>query len=516
MEIAVSAARPGSVWIISSTLNSTFGGLYRFDDATSELVTLSSTGVTAPPAVANRNNFGSQGNYDLMISVDAANASNVFVGGVRAYRSTDGGNTFTEIAQNIHCDWHFILVDPNDSRRVVAGSDGGAFMSRDGGDTFLSINAGLATTLHYAGLSLHPTDASGVLTGMQDNGTIISRNGITQFNGVFGGDGAFTAINPSTPDIYYVSSQSGNMVRVNGTANTARTITSGIDANERRAFIAPFVIDATRPTRLYFGGIRMYRTLNEGTLWSPISADLTRGTGSISSIALAPSDSNVIYVGTSDGNVRYSKDFGITWNAPLTTLPVRAAADFAIDPSDANRAVVTFTSTGTGHVYITFDGGANWTNISGTLPDVSTQAATFGPAGKLYVGNMFGVYVSPDLGVTWTREPGLPFIRITDLVYNSRTRRIVAATYGRGLWAFDFSPGAAVLRGDVSGDGVVNAADALIIQQALVGIQVQPTATLFPAGDANCDGKLDVLDVLLVLRFAVGDAPAGMCVGTIR
>ena len=66
------------------------------------------------------------------------------------------------------------------------------------------------------------------------------------------------------------------------------------------------------------------------------------------------------------------------------------------------------------------------------------------------------------LGVTWTREPGLPFIRITDLAYNSRTRRMVAATYGRGLWAFDFSPATAVLRGDVNGDGVVNAADALI------------------------------------------------------
>lgn len=516
IEIAVSTARPGSVWMIASLPNSAFGGLHRYDDSTNTRSTLSATGVTAPPAVANRNNFGSQGNYDLMIAVDPANANNVFVGGVRAYRSIDGGATFTEIGMNVHCDWHVVVVDPNDPRRIVMGSDGGVFMSRDAGDTFLSINAGLATTLHYPGLSLHPTDPSGVLTGMQDNGTIIARNGITQFNGVFGGDGAYTAINPLNPDIYYVSSQNGNLVRVNAAANSARTITTGIEAGERRAFVAPFVIDASRPTRLYFGGTRIYRTANEGTLWAPISLDLTRGTGTISTIALAPSDSNVVFVGTSDGNLRYTRDFGVTWTAPVSTLPTRSAGHIAIDPLDATRALVTYTSTGTGHVFITSDGGVTWTDITGSLPDVSTQSATFGPKGSIYVGNMYGVYQTNDVGVTWTRAAGLPFIRTTDLVYNSRTNRLVAATYGRGLWAFDFSTATAVLRGDVNGDGVVNAADALIIQQALVGIQVQPTANLFPAGDANCDGKLDILDAFIVLRFAVGDAPPGACVGTSR
>ena len=155
-----------------------------------------------------------------------------------------------------------------------------------------------------------------------------------------------------------------------------------------------------------------------------------------------------------------------------------------------------------GKVYQYVNGGYE-VNYRNNLPDDS-------------VGKMYGVYQTNDVGVTWTRAAGLPFIRTTDLVYNSRTNRLVAATYGRGLWAFDFSTATAVLRGDVNGDGVVNAADALIIQQALVGIQVQPTANLFPAGDANCDGKLDILDAFIVLRFAVGDAPPGACVGTSR
>ncbi len=518
IEIAVSRAKPGSVWLLASAPNSTFGGLYRWDDSTATRTTLAASGVNAPPAVANRNNFGGQGNYDLMIALDQANPDNIFVGGVRAYRSKDGGTTFQEIAMNIHCDWHVILVDPSDARRVLAGSDGGAFLSRDGGDAFQSINAGLATTLHYAGLSLHPTDPTGILTGMQDNGTIIARNGMTQWNGVFGGDGAFTAINPNTPTTYYVSSQNGNLVRANALTGSLVTVTNGIPSSttERRAFIAPFVVDATRPTRLYFGGARLFRTENEGALWNAITTDLTRGTGTISAIALAPSDSNTIYVGTSDANVKVSRDFGVTWNGTSATLPSRAVGDFAVDRQDAAKAVVTFTSSGTGHVYLTRDGGESWTNITGTLPDVATQAAAWGPNGRLFIGNMYGVYSSPDLGVTWTRESGVPWIRVTDLVYNETTKRLVAATYGRGIWSYDFNTASAVRRGDVNGDGVVNAADALIIQQALVGLSVQPANTVFPNGDANCDGALTILDALHVLRFAVGDAPVGSCVGTVR
>lgn len=515
LEIAVSRAQPGSVWIVAARPDSRFGGLFRYDDATGTRSTLEAAGLTAAPAVANRLNFGEQSNYNLMIAVDPADANVIYTGGVRAYRSRNGGQSFTEIAPSIHVDWHVIAVDPNDPTRVFAGNDGGAFLSRDGAESFESVNAGMATSLHYPGMSLHPTDATGVLTGLQDNGTLIARNGIVQWNGVFGGDGAFTAINPDNPSIMYVSSQRGNMRRLLSDGSS-RSILSGIDANERKAFIAPFVMDPQKPTRLYFGGTRMYRTINEGTNWTAISADLTNGSGVISAMAVAPSDSNTIFVGTSDGNVRFTRDYGITWLAPSTTLPQRGITDFAIDPADANRAVVTYGSSGTSHAFITRDGGQTWSDINGTLPDVTTQAAAWGPNGRLYIGNMLGVYESSDAGATWTRNEGLPTIRITDLVYNPRTNRLVAATYGRGIWAFDFTTAAPVLRGDVNRDGRVDAADALIIQQGLTGSQLSAGVALFPAGDADCNGKLEIRDALIVLRHAVGDTAAGACVGTSR
>ena len=514
IEIAVSAARPGSVWMIAGRADRQLAGLWRWDDATSSRISLDVVGPRNPEPTG-RLNFGGQSEYNLMIAVDPSDADIVYIGGVRAYRSTDGGTTFREMAERVHVDWHAVAVDKNDPRRVIAGNDGGMFLSRDKGLTWTSLNAGLTTTLHYPGLSLHPTDPTGVLTGLQDNGTIITRNGMMQWNGVFGGDGAYTAINPESPSTYYVSSQNGNIYRVNaGTAQATRVWVDTL-VERRRGFIAPFVLDASRPARLYFGGARLFRTENQGTTWTPISQDLTRGTGVINAIAVAPSDSNVLFVGTSDGNVRYSRDYGITWLTPQSNLPTRTVTDFAVHPTDANKVVVTIGGSGGPHVYITRDGGITWSDITASLPDVTTQAAAWGPAGRLYVGNMYGVYESSNEGQSYTRVSGLPTIRVTDLVYNARTNRLVAATYGRGIWAYDFGSAGAVLRGDVNADGEVNAADALLIQQALVGVQLPATVTLFPAADANCDGRMEVLDALLVLKAAVGEA-TGACVGTRR
>jgi hypothetical protein len=61
----------------------------------------------------------------------------------------------------------------------------------------------------------------------------------------------------------------------------------------------------------------------------------------------------------------------------------------------------------------------------------------------------------------------------------------------------------------------VDAADALVIQQALVASSAV-TTTVLPRGDANCNGTLDAADVVLVLRAAVGLPNGTACVGTVR
>ena len=62
----------------------------------------------------------------------------------------------------------------------------------------------------------------------------------------------------------------------------------------------------------------------------------------------------------------------------------------------------------------------------------------------------------------------------------------------------------------------MNALDALLIQQALIGLPMPLGMTILPHGDANCDGRVEAADALIVLRAAVGLATSGACVGTSR
>ena len=284
-------------------------------------------------------------------------------------------------------------------------------------------------------------------------------------------------------------------------------------------FIPPLLMDPVTPTTLYFGTQRLWRTTNDGGLWSAVSGDLTKGSGVISTIAIAAANPQMIYVGTNDGNLMVSRDGAVTFSLAIAGLPNRVFTRIVVDATNANRAVVTAGGTGAGHVFLTTDGGGTWSNITGNLVDapLTSVALIPGSPNHLFVGGDLGVFETTDLGLTWARSPaGMPNVVVEDLAYNSALQLLVAATYGRGMFSYSLANPGAVLRGDVNRDAKVDAFDALLVQQALVGIPLTGGLTASPHGDANCNGSLEAADVLIVLRAAVGLTTAGACVGTIR
>lgn len=521
-QLAVSASRPGSVWILAGEKTSrAFSSFSRWDDGTATLTTLAAGGID--PNSTARTNFGKQAEYDLALVVDPSDASRIYVAGVRAFRSTDGGVSFAPMGTEIHCDWHALEIDPLNPRRLFAGTDGGVFVSVDGGDSWLSRNMGLVISMFYPGISQHPTDVSVVLGGTQDNGSLLG-NGTSLFGMISGGDGGYAAINPLTPSvmwstIYWQSGIGATIYRRSlGAGGVPVQVTrgSGISASDRALFIPPMIMDPLTPTTLYFGTQRLHRTTNEGLTWTPVSGDLSKGSGMISAIAVAPSDALSIYVGTSDGNLNVSRDAGVTWRPASLT---RAVTDFAVDYTDPRRAVATVSGSGAAHVYLTTDAGTTWTSISANLPDMPANAAVIADdsPNHIFVGNDVGVFETTDGGLTWTNTPsGLPNVIVNDLSYNRTTKQLVAATYGRGLFRYSLVSASTVLRGDVNRDGVVNAADALLVQQALLGLPLASGLTISPHGDADCNGRVELADALVILRYAVGTATAGACVGTNR
>src|SRR5205085_1957294 len=123
VEFAVTPAAPNKVWaLVSDASSSKMLGLFQWDAATSQWTALAASGVYTNDR---RADFGDQGDYDLAIAVDPRDAQRVYVGGVRAYRSTDGGRSFQPMAMEIHCDWHQIVIDPRNPDVLYAGTDGG-------------------------------------------------------------------------------------------------------------------------------------------------------------------------------------------------------------------------------------------------------------------------------------------------------------------------------------------------------------------------------------------------------
>jgi len=519
--LAVSAAAPGKVWAaMSTTTTNRLGAFVVYDDTSGVATSLAVNGVND---ATTRLDFGSQTSYNLVLEVDPNDASTIYLGGSRMYRSRDGGANFSLMAYNVHVDWHALEIAPSDRSVLVGGCDGGVHLSYDGGDTWISRNTNIVVAQFYPGLGVHPSIPDVLVGGLQDNSSLWAFGSPYWTLAFATGDGGAGVFNPINPDIFWTTSYgAGSIFRITRSVfGYGITVGNrGFSSNDRKRFLSPLIIDPTNGTTLYYGTYRVWRTTVEGAnnSWLAISTDLSKGTGVINTLEIAPSDTRVLWVGTSDGNVQLSVDGGTTFTLMSSTLPNRAVTKIAADPLDAKRALVTYSGFGTPHVFLTVDQGVTWKDVTGSLPDLPFNSAVIIPGtNRFFVSADIGIYETADAGATWASAyPGMPNVQVLDLTYQRSTGQLYAGTYGRGIYATTVSTGAAVLRGDVNRDGVVNAADALMAQQALAGSLPTSAGNPLPAADANCNGRLDVGDVLTMLQFAVGGAPSGSCVGTLR
>ena len=82
-----------------------------------------------------------------------------------------------DIGKPIHPDHHAFAFDPQNASIIYAGNDGGIYKSINGGETWIDeINEGLCIT-QFEVMDQHPTTDALIISGTQDNGTLIYRNG---------------------------------------------------------------------------------------------------------------------------------------------------------------------------------------------------------------------------------------------------------------------------------------------------------------------------------------------------
>jgi hypothetical protein len=393
-----------------------------------------------------------QGFYDSTLAVDPLSADTIYAGGVNVVESLDGGATWSFLSTGLHAphvDHHGLSFDA--AGRLLDGNDGGIWrLDNQAPVRWSDLNGNLGTVQFYS-VALHPTNASIIYGGTQDNGTV-KTTGSSAWNEVFPADGGFVQIDFNNPETVY---QEVEQLGVNGTAGSGfltRTDnggaswvakTAGIGSNDPSDFFIPYVMDPSNSARLLLGTNRVYETTNRADSWSPLSTPNANGwVGSdpIDSLAIAPSDPNTIYV-SAGGNLGFgtawrilvTTDHGASWSQRNLRIGGRINA-LQVDPTNSQIAYAVRNVFNGGHVFRTANGGQTWTDISGNLPNLPTYTIVVG-ADKLYVGNDDGVYVSDNLGATWSRlGDALPHVQVTELVLNPTLGILAAATHGRGVW----------------------------------------------------------------------------------
>ncbi len=396
------------------------------------------------------NNLGSAGFswYFGQVRVSPINPDLVFVLDVDVFRSTNSGTNWSDVTAS-HVDNHAMAFNPNNSNFLILGNDGGINISTNGGVSWGAPAQIPATQFYEIGI-----DANNPLRlygGTQDNGTNRTLDGgLNNWNHIYGGDGFYVLVDHTNPNIIYAESQNGGLGKSTNGGTNFNSATNGIDFGEPTNWSTPVAMDPNNANILYYGTDYLYRTTNGAGVWNKISPQLTDYNGgrlgTITTIAVAPTNSNVIYVGTDDSHVWVTPDSGTTWNEISDGLPVRWVSRVAVDPSNENIVYATFNGLKwhdpQPHVFRSSDMGANWTNISGNLPDapVDAFAVDNNYPERLYVGNDVGMYYTFDTGQTWYGlGEGLPVLPVGDIKIHPTENYLVAGTYGRSMYKIDLN-----------------------------------------------------------------------------
>jgi photosystem II stability/assembly factor-like uncharacterized protein len=260
-------------------------------------------------------------------------------------------------------------------------------------------------------------------------------------HGPLGGRVLKVVVDPQDPRTLYATTLEGPQVvkSMDGGASWSAAAT-GI-GGRYGCFVQSLAIDPTDGQILYAGTCDngLFKTTDGGANWSAIGdqpwPDL------IPSLAIDPKDPRVVYAGTagsSEGGVWRSADAGQTWTNSNQS-PLSEATALLVDPVDTR--VIYAASEG---VYRSTDAGTTWRPMTDGLPARRYYGAlAIGPGDHqiLYAGSDRGaVYRTTDGGATWTSEraglqaAGLGHTVISALAIDPTDTDVIHAGTGGGIF----------------------------------------------------------------------------------
>lgn len=406
--------------------------------------------------------------------IDPNDENRQYLGGVSLH-ITDDGKSFRTSRANVHADIHQIWIDPSDSYHIMLVCDGGLYQSRDKGLTWTH-HENMAIGQFYAAC-FDSRKPYWVYGGLQDNGswgqpTQNVRGSTSWFDAVSlgGGDGFHVASDQTDWRWFYSESQGGGVVRYDLKSGGQRGIRPRGQGN-RFNWSTPFIISPHNSATLYFGGNKLFKTVNRGDTWNAISPDLTTNdpnkmkvgalsvspedTGAerhctIITISESPKKQGLIYVGTDDGLVQVTQDDGGHWENVTANIPDLPANTWCsrvlASKYEEGRVYATFD----GHrgndfkpyAYVSEDYGKTWSKLTAGFPDydcIYVVCEGDKNSDLLFMGSEKSLRVSMDRGKSWSRfrSNSWPTVAVHDLMINPREGDMIIATHGRSIYTLD-------------------------------------------------------------------------------
>ncbi len=467
------AARDGVVWAVIagttdrlSTPSPCGGSIANCDTG---LVQSTDGGQTWVPIPAPPNPFcvgkNCQGVYDQYVTAPLG-TSGLLVGGIDAWfnpNPVNASSPWVNLTRSysggvVHPDQHAALA--LDAQHWYLGNDGGVWATPDGGATWSDLNASIGT-IQFISVSPDTTTPGTFFGGSQDNGTALGKalpGADLTWNSIFGGDGGYTATNPSNPLQYFTENPFINLRRSDDGGATFQTVVDQNTIQDAAAFYAPYQLVPGDPAHVVLGAQRLWRgpsaPASPGDGWSPISPNLFFNSCNrpyTVATAVAVRSADVIWVGGSDGSLEYTTNATAAspqWsfsNGAVHCVPVGAIALHPTDPTVYFSLLgLGLAATASGHVSKFTSVG--WIDISGNLPDVPVNSLLVDPQApnNLFAATDVGVFLALDggsVGEQWHPVgSGLPAAAVLQIQFiPGNPRRLLAATHGRGAWSAPLS-----------------------------------------------------------------------------
>ncbi len=383
--------------------------------------------------------------YCLGTGVSPVDSNFVCLLSVKALASANGGSSWTEMNYS-HADYHSSAFYPA-GKNMLIGNDGGVYnySVKNFTSAEVSLNNGLNITQFYTG-NYDENNSTKFIGGTQDNGTHLF-NG-SAFVKAYGGDGAHCAFSSTSPYYLYVSSQNGEIRRLN--QNLGGEVNIKPSGTYSFWFINPFEVNRKDGNQVYvLSKTRILVSTNAGGTWSNLSNNLNK---TVLSLGVSYEKNPTVYFG-GGGTTLYRatkastttlQEFDLTSTSP-TLAKASVINCIKVNYQNPSTVYLSMSDVNTKPRVWKLNGALGntptWKNISGNLPaSLPVNCVEINPqdSNMMLAGTDFGLYSSSNGGDSWSKEESVPNVAIFKLVSHPSNGRVYIFTHGRGIFKSQF------------------------------------------------------------------------------